>query len=891
MDRIAGFHLDAPLLLLVLPPALVTVVAVARRRLRALPAMQRRVVLALRLSIVTLLFLALAGPSVGHLQPVRNVVFAIDVSDSVSPQQRAWAHAWVHHATQVLGPENRWAVIEFGQWAQLAAPGEEPPPGGDTDIEHAVQFARSLLSAPDSRVGEIVLLTDGWETVGSAARAARDAVADGIAISYVPLSLAGQPPEVTVAALDVPAFARAGDLAEVSVVFSSSRLTAATVRVSLDGQVVAEQQVTLRPGTTRVPVGLWLPAPGFHEVVAEVVPAEDTRWDNNRLLAPTVVKEAGRVLVLEHQPGQAARLVEILRADGLDVRVQPSSEIPPSADPLASYDAVVLVDTPATSLTLDQQVTLQLFVRDRGRGLVVIGGPHSFGPGGYEGSTLDGLLPVSSRPPERPERSSVALFLVIDKSGSMASAWEREAPKIDMAREAAIQAVALLQRGDVVGIIAFDSEYQWVVPVTRIESTADIEAIQRRISAIESGGGTSILAPLQAAYEAAARVDTRLKHIVLLTDGRSGDRGYEALIRRMEPQQITLSTVAIGSDADTELLARLADLGGGRYHFTERSSQVPRIATQETSILVRSAIVESEVVPQPAAPSPLLRPLRDDLPPLEGYIATTPRQQAVSALQTAGGDPLLAHWHYGLGRVVVWTSDSSPSGWSRRWVDAAWEDAAAFWPQLVRWAMPAPIHADFHVTARPDPSGHRVLLRVESLRDDDTFTAGLDTRATVVLPNGNARELVLPQRAPGIFELTLAVEHAGSYRVLFRQQQAGRVIKEEVAAFAISFPRLEGRTAGINLPLLRQLAESTGGRELRAPSELSTSPVVAHLEERGALWPWLVALAALLFPLDVAARRLTWPIRRPRAGGQSPLPQTPTSEAERETVTVGPEIG
>jgi Mg-chelatase subunit ChlD/uncharacterized membrane protein len=849
--------------------------------------MQRRVALALRLSIVTLLLLALAEPSLGHLRPIRNVVFAIDVSDSVSPQQRAWARAWVGQATRALEPDSRWAVIEFGQWAQLAAQGAEPPPGGETDIEHAVRFAQSLLSARESGGGEIVLLTDGWETVGNAAQAARDAVADGVAISYVPLSLAGQPPEVTVAALEVPPFARAGDLSEVSVVLHSSHPTSTALRVSLDGQVVSEQQVTLRPGTNRVWVELWLPAPGFHDVTAEVVPAQDTRWDNNRLLASTIVKQPGQVLVLEHQPGQAARLVEILRADGLQVQVRPSSEIPPSPQPLSPFDTVVLVDTPATSLTLDQQATLQLLVRDYGRGLVVIGGPHSFGPGGYEGSALDDLLPVSSRPPERPERSSVALFLVIDRSGSMASAWEREAPKLDMAREAAIQAVGLLQRGDVVGIIAFDSEYEWVVPVTRIEGASDIEAMQRRISAIESGGGTSILAPLQAAYEAAVRVDARLKHIVLLTDGRSGDRGYEALIRRMEPEQITLSTVAIGSDADTELLARLADLGGGRYHFTERSSQVPRIATQETSILIRSAIVESEVVPQPAGPSPLLRPLRGELPLLDGYIATTPRQRAVSALQTAGGDPLLAHWHYGLGRVVAWTSDMSPSGWSRRWLDATWPEAAAFWPQLVRWAMPAPARADFLVTARSDPSGHRVLLRVESLRDDGTFAVSLDTRATVLLPNGSARELVLPQRAPGVYELALAVEHAGTYRVLFRQRHAGRVDKEELATFAISFPGLEGRTAGIDAALLRQLADSTGGRELHSPSELRTSPVIARLEERRALWPWLVAIAALLFPLDVAARRLAWPARRATAASPPPVPPAPKRRAERETVAVG----
>ncbi|MCM8747587.1 VWA domain-containing protein [Thermomicrobiaceae bacterium CFH 74404] len=888
VDRLTGIHFEHPLLLLALPPAVLAILVLARARVRAMPAGQRAATLALRSLIVTLLILALAEPTFGILRPFRNVVFAIDVSESVSQQQRDWTRAWVRQAIQELGPNSRVAVIEFGQWAQLAGSGSALPSGGETNLEQAITLARSALSSPESSAGEIVLLTDGWQTAGDAPRAMRRAAAGGVTVSYVPISLAGQqPPEVTVASLDVPPFARAGDLVDVAAVLHSTGQIAATLRVSLDDQVVSEQQVTLRPGINRVPVALRLPATGFHDILAAVVPAQDTRADNNSLVTSTVVKEPGRVLVLEHEPGQASRLVEILRADGLDVQVQPSSQIPPTTEPLTGYDAAVLVDTPATSLTLDQQKTLQLFVRELGRGLVVIGGQRSFGPGGYEGSTLDEMLPVSSRPPERPERSSVALFLVLDKSGSMASAWSNEASKLAMAREAAIQAVGLLQPGDVIGIVAFDSEYQWLVPTTRIENADTIRSIQDRISGLESGGGTSILPPLQAAYEAASRVDARLKHIVLLTDGQSSDRGYEALLRRMEQYQITLSTVAIGSDADTELLARLAELGGGRYHFTERSTQVPRIATQETSILIRSAVVESEVTAQPAASSPLLRSLPGELPTLNGYIATTPRQRAVTALETSQGDPLLAHWQYGLGRVVAWTSDASPAGWSSRWLDSGWPNAGLFWSQVVRWSMPAPVRPDFLVSAQPEPGGHRVLLRVESLREDGTFANGLDTRATIALPDGSAREVALPQRAPGVYEQTLAVEHPGTYRVLFSQRAGDQVIKEELATFSVPVPGFEGRTAGVNLVLLRQLAEGTGGRELRLPADLVASPPVARLEERLALWPWLLGAAALLFPLDVAARRLSWPARRVTTGSRSAtLAGTAVPAPERERVGI-----
>src|SRR5205814_4137215 len=127
---------------------------------------------------------------------------------------------------------------------------------------------------------------------------------------------------------------------------------------------------------------------------------------------------------------------------------------------------------------------------------------------------------------------------------------------------------------------------------TTLHTPQDIQQVQARIATIKAGGGTSILAPLQAAFEAAATTAAPLKHIVLMTDGESNDRGYEDLLARMTPAQITLSTLAIGSDADTRLLSTLAHLGGGRYYFTERSSEIPRIASKETTILTRNAVIE-----------------------------------------------------------------------------------------------------------------------------------------------------------------------------------------------------------------------------------------------------------------------------------------------------------
>jgi hypothetical protein len=340
-------------------------------------------------------------------------------------------------------------------------------------------------------------------------------------------------------------------------------------------------------------------------------------------------------------------------------------------------------------------------------------------------------------------------------------------------------------------------------------------------------------------------VDAPLKHIVLMTDGESNDRGYEDLLARMAQNQITLSTLAIGSDADTRLLTNLAHLGGGRYYFTERTTQIPRIASKETNILTRNAVVEGQVAAVVSDPSPVLRDISGDLPSLSGYVATTRKDRAVTALETERGHPLLAHWQYGLGRVVAWTSDAQ-RGWASDW--SKWPDAAQFWSQVVRWALPAPVNPAFEPTVSTALDGRHVTLSLQALSADGHFADLADTRATVLSPDGTAREVALPQRAPGFYALDTSVAQAGQYRVLFKQGA-----REEVAAFEAP-DAVEQHSVGPNAALLEQLATASGGHALRDATDLRPGEGPGPMIE---LWPWLLLAALLLLPLDVFLRRRT----------------------------------
>ncbi len=844
-------------LLLVLP----ALVLLPRTRLRTATTGQARAVLRLRVALTILLVLALSRPVLGVAVPIRALVFALDVSDSMPAEQQAWARQWVRQAVERLQPEDRWSVVEFGARAELATLDQTSRasdlPTNSTDLEGALRLAERLLPGDDSR--DIVLLTDGWAT--DEQFGAPNLTFRGPRVSYVLPPQASWRPEVALREVGVQSALRVGEVLDLSATLSSALPSRAELRVTVDGQALPAQPLSLAAGSTRVTLPVRIRVHGFHTLRVEVVAEADTRLDNNLLEAATVASEAGRVLILEETPGSGAALAQTLATEALRVQTRPAASIPPSAAELGEFDSIVLVDVPATSLTLDQQRTLQSFVRDLGRGLVVIGGPHSFAPGGYEDTVLNEILPVSATPPPQRQQGSAALILVVDKSGSMENAGDNVS-KMALAREAAIQATELLWPDDVLGVIAFDSAVQWVVPPGRLHSSDDIRQAQARIATIQSSGGTTILPALEAAFLAAAGADTRLKHVVLMTDGKSDDSEYPGLIQRMRGAGVTLSTVAVGPDAEAGLLEELATLGQGGFYFTQRQTEIPRIATKETTVATRDVLVQGQVAALARQRSPLLRGLSGRFPALGGYVATTPRERAVTALGTERGHPLLAHWQYGVGRVVAWTSDAG--SWTPEW--HAWPEFGRFWSQAVSWSMPGPRRPEFQVSAQVQ-SG-RLTLQVQSLDEAGHYLNGQDTRATVVTPDGAALEVRLPQRAPGAYELTTEVSQPGGYRVVFQQRDGaeGGVLREAWAAFAV--PGLtEQRSVGLNQPLLEALAERSGGRELLEPADLFRRSEASQGERSVPLWPYLLGLALLVLPFDVAARRLPWPwvIRGPKA--------------------------
>ncbi|MFZ5916746.1 MAG: VWA domain-containing protein [Chloroflexota bacterium] len=830
--------------------------------------------LTLRAVLLTLIVLALAGVQLRLRADTLTAVFVLDASDSIPAEEQAHGEALLRQAIEAMPASDRAAVVVFGQDAlvERLASGDRVLPDltsapltTRTDIAGALQLALALF--PDEGAKRLVLLSDGRENLGHAVAQAELAAAHGIELTYVPLSGPQGDIEVLLEALDAPADVRQGQGFDLTVVVHSTAPTAATLRVFGDGQLIHSQVVRLLAGTNRflVPVeatetgpSAWLRA-GFHRFRAQIVPDADARLQNNEASAFTVVHGPPAVLVVEGQAGEGENLARALAAAEMEVERRAPGDLPATLPELAAYDAVVLVNVPVAALPSGAMDVLQAYVRDLGRGLLMTGGENSFGAGGYLRTPLEETLPVDMDVRTREQSPNLALVLAVDKSGSMGrchcdnpdlnqSYVRREVgqPKVDIAKEAVMRAAGALGDQDYIGVVAFDDAARWALDVQQL---VDFVRLEQSIGGIQAEGQTNLRAGVEAAYAALQGVEARLKHVILLTDGWVHTGELTALARQMREQGITLSVVAAG-EGSAEYLADLADSGGGRYYPAVDILRVPDFFLKETVTAVGQYIVEEPFYPLPVASSPVLRGLdATALPLLLGYNGATPKDTARVALSTPRGDPLLATWQYGLGRAAAWTSDLKGQ-WATDWL--AWEGFPRFAAQLVGWALPAPRVEGIEAGATLEDD--RAVIWVEATDDAGRPRNFLDVTATLIGPDLETAQVELAQVGAGHYEARVVISQPGTVLVRLGIGEAGELLGQQTLGLVVPYSP-EYRAGGADRGLLNELARLTGGGELPEPAAAFAHnlPAADRAREIGHT---LLLLAALLFPLDVALRRV-----------------------------------
>ncbi len=827
--------------------------------------------LVVRCLLIVCLILALAQTECIRTTYDQTVMFLVDQSVSVPREQLKSAGEFVRAAQAgIRAGKDRVGLIRFdgepsieqlpAEQLQEEIPGRPVKPH-ETNIADAVRLAMAVLPAETAK--RIVVLSDGNENVRRAIDEAGVCEATGVAIDVVPLQYEHSS-EVIAEKLVCPPTAAKDETVRLSLVLRSQGSARGKIRLYQDdvampigtdgGEAMA---VNLDAGVNRFDWQLPVRDAGARRFRAVFVPddaASDSIAANNEARAYTLVGGPDRTLIVANpdEMASADAFARALESQGIASDVREVGTIRLDGVSLLPYPLVVLQNIPAYALSQDELAGIAAFTRDQGGGLIAIGGDKAFSVGGYYQTPLEDVLPVgTNRDPKRMLLMRTALVLVIDCSGSMTG------QKLFLAQKAAMASADLLSSQDELGIVMFQDAAEWVLKLGRRPEKG---VVRSRIHSLGAGGGTDLYPGLYAAYQALIHSQAAARHVIVLTDGQTAPADFPYLAKRMGSMGMTVTTVAVGPDADKQLLSQIAKLSGGRFYTTDDPMKLPQIFARETVVAGRSNMSEERFVPilRPNARELLGAVKQSEVPPLEGYVVTTPKPGAdVSVIRTAGeySDPILATWQVGLGRSAAFTSGMW-TRWGADWL--RWRQFSKIWSQIVRWASRPEDARGFDV--RTELDGGVATIRIEAHDDRSSPIEFLTFNGRVSDPKSGARPLPVTQTGPGTYEAKFETSDPGSYVVGLAYEGARRdgerisgVLRTGVS---VAYSR-ELRSVRSDDAMLSALAQKTGGRvlEMHDAASVFDPSVVRPLRSHRPIWPTLLKIAVVLFLVDVAVRR------------------------------------
>lgn len=869
---------------------------VTGKSLADLPWPQRVLSWLLRTAFVVLLAIGLGRVAKTAYSHKVCTVHVVDVSESIPDEALADAQAAIDKAWNERG-EGEVRVITFAVRPRVIGvtdPGDPkaPPPkierhdapgerihGAGSDVQAALQLAYGLY--PQGFLKRIVLYSDGVQTAGDALAEAGRAQEFGVKLYTVPYKRA-VPAEVAVRELRVPSKIKVGEAFELRAILFSNRPAKVRARLyqgealnGLDGI----RDLDLKPGENDIPFKSVVRVPGSVTYALDVEPLAlitgpapatsavpstsasvapppppgkpmpkpglDRFVENNKYAVTVAVPGRPSVLYVEGDQGHGSYLTNALVAQEFEVDLRGPDGIPSSLKEIERYDFVILSDVSADRVSYSQQDLLESYVKDLGGGFLMAGGQNSFGLGGWRHTKVEKILPVRMDAEKKKDQPSIALCLVIDRSGSMSG------QKIEMAKEAAKATAEILSPDDYIEVIAFDSQPQRLV---RMQSARNRMRILSDISRLAPNGGTDIFPALQMANEDLALVAAKRKHVILLSDGEAPANGIKELVQEMVSEGMTASAVALGEDADKNLMKLVAETGGGRFYFVKDPNALPRIFTKETELVSKSSAIDEYFQPTLVSNADFLRGLDvEGSPYLHGYVATQLKPPPAQLVLTPGEheEPLLARWRVGLGWTLAWTSDVK-NLWAAEWL--RWAQYPQFWGQLVREHMRQKKRQQLDM--KVELIDGVVKASVDAIGGDDRFQNGFEGKVTIVGPAPKADKVVVPlqQVAPGRYEAKQVLDQFGSFVLTGDLQSNGATVAESFGHVSNPYPR-EYAAFEPDLPLMSRLATATGGgmdTPLSAIVDAQGEKISYHED----LWQRFVKLAILVFVIDLAVRRI-----------------------------------
>ena len=805
---------------------------------------------------------AVIGVELGRPLDRLAVIVAIDRSRSIDlvPGADARVTSELRVAEIGMREHDRIGTVAFGASAAvedplrersvLAAPQKAEIGRDGSDLGAALQ--RALGEVPADAAARIVIVSDGVATRGDTLSAAAAAVAAGVPVDVVPLDQA-KVPDVRVASVRTAPRANAGEALDLRVVTDATSAADVELRVFRDGQLIRKGNAKIAAGEDVLHLREVAGEPGFHRYDVELSaldPNLDQAHEDNSGSAFVRVRGEAIALILEREPALAKGLERALEAAAFKVQVAGLAGVPSDLAAFAGYDLIVLSDLSATELAASQLDALAAYVRDLGGGLLLMGGEHSLGPGGFGKTPVEEVSPVSFDLKQERRRASLAEVIAVDYSGSMAMSAGSNT-KLELANEAAVRSAELLGAGDRLGVMHVDTAVKWTVPLgpvlDKLKIAHDIRAVG------PGGGGIYVDLALENGYRALEKEHVQLKHLLLFSDGNDAEERSNALalVTAGKAHGITTSVVSLGKGSDVTALEHMSKLGDGRFYLIEDASRLPAVFAQETILAARSSINELSFKPVLSSAGPATRGIDfDAAPPLTGYVVTLPKGRAQVHLSGPEGDPILASWPVGIGRSAVFTSDYSDR-WGLSWT--SWEGAERMFGQLGRDLSRRADNPRVRVEA--DTLGGELRLRASVVDEHGHAENFRRIEVRVAGPDGFSATVPLEAAGAGSYAGNLPLSRPGAYVATAVDEQSNEALGTTAAALSAGE---ELRPTGTDRGLLQQITRITGGKMRDTLAGIFADRDALRFAYQN-LNQWLAVFAAAALLLGVASRRLAVP--------------------------------
>jgi uncharacterized membrane protein/Mg-chelatase subunit ChlD len=801
-------------------------------------------------------------------------MFLMDRSYSTQTLERE-QEEFLREAAEKIPPNDRVGLIDFARNSFLQQlpmrggyfiqPGRLPamPDTDRTDVASAIRLAMAMF--PHDTAKRIVLMSDGNDNMGDVLTEARRAKADGIPIDVVPLRYQRRN-EVYFERMIAPTYAEPGEQVSLRMQLHSHRATRGRLLIYHNGQLLAmspeSSHIELNPGSNTLSFKLAVNIAGtqtYEAVFEPDDPSMDTVALNNNASAFSFVAGSSPVLVVTANPQHDQPLADALRSEKVQVVVKTTDQLGDfSLLQMMNYSSIMLCNIPAGTFADEQQRDLAAYVRDMGGGLLMLGGPESFGAGGWISSPVEDVMPVSFEIKHKKVIPRGALVLIMHSCEiPRGNYWGKEMAK---------KSVDTVSSQDYVGVLAYSYSpggESWEVPLAVNTNKA---AVKARIDRMEIGDMPSFAATMEMAYKeltSGRGKDAAQKHVIILSDGDAAAPAAK-LIDDYVQAKITVSTIGIGWGGHViePTLKDIAAKTGGQYYPARNPKQLPQIFVKESQVVRRPLIIDEPFTPRVLhASSELLGGIdvrREGFPDLGGFVLTSVKDSPhvltpLVRMTEDGDDPLLAHWQCELGKTVAFTSGYWPV-WGEAWT--RWPKFAKFWAQMVRWTMRQDTPANFDTHTRIENS--RARITIDALDKDASFLNNLQLKTNVLGPDGQSAPVRFTQTGPGHYEAEFDVERAGQYLANVQILDQGKLLGTLRTGVSAPFSP-EYRDLRPNESLLRQVADITGGRWLDVPAR--EAGVFSHdlppSEARRSAWEWVLAWLLLpAFLLDVSVRRL-----------------------------------